>query len=131
MQVVHRIDGRVLWANIHLLFWLSLTPVTTAWLGDAGVREGPAAAYAIVLLGCAVAYWVLVLALLAVHEPGSQLHRAIGSDRKGRLSMLAYVLAFCLAFVVPWLSVGIFVGVALLWFVPDRRVTRTLEIAKP
>jgi uncharacterized membrane protein len=131
MQVVHRIDGRVLWANIHLLFWLSLTPVTTAWLGDAGVREGPAAAYAIVLLGCAVAYWVLVLALLAVHEPGSQLHRAIGSDRKGRLSMLAYVLAFCLAFVVPWLSVGIFVGVALLWFVPDRRVTRTLEAVEP
>jgi uncharacterized membrane protein len=125
-QVVHRIDGRTLWANMHLLFWLSLTPVATAWLGR-GVHEGPAAAYAAVLLGCALAYTLLTLALLALHESESLLHQAIGSDRKGRVSLLAYVVAFCLAFLVPWVSVGAFVAVALLWLVPDRRVTRVLE----
>jgi uncharacterized membrane protein len=85
------------------------------------------AAYAIVLLGCAVAYWILVGALLAVHEPGSPLHRAIGNDFKGKLSVLMYVVSIGIAFLVPWLSVGLFVAVALMWFVPDRRVTRTLQ----
>jgi uncharacterized membrane protein len=127
LQVVHRIDGRALWANIHLLFWLSLTPVATAWLGEAGVRAGPVATYAVVLLGCAVAYTFLTLALLALHESESELHRAIGSDRKGKVSLLAYALAFAVAFLVPWVSVVLFIGVALIWFVPDRRVTRTLE----
>src|SRR5215831_18898663 len=98
MQVVHRIDGRVLWANIHLLFWLSLTPVATAWLGETGVKAGPAAGYALVQLGCAIAYTLLTLALLALHEADSDLVRAIGDDRKGRLSLLAYALAFVLAF---------------------------------
>ena len=96
MQVVHRIDGRTLWANIHLLFWLSLTPVATAWLGEAGVETGPVAAYAIVLLGCAIAYTLLTLALLALHEAESQLAQAIGSDRKGKLSLVAYVVALAL-----------------------------------
>ena len=125
-QVVHRIDGRVLWANILLLFWLSLTPVATAWLGDSGVKPGPAAAYAIVLLGCALAYTVLTLALLALHDSESQLATAIGDDRKGRISLAAYVVAFVFAFIWPWVSVALFVAVALVWFVPDSRVTRTL-----
>ena len=125
-QVVRRVDGRVLGANIHLLLWLSLTPVATAWLGQAGVHEGPAAAYALVQLGAAVAYTLLTLALLAGHESDSELHRAIGDDRKGKLSLGAYALAFACAFFVPWLSVGLFVAVALVWFVPDRRVTRAL-----
>jgi uncharacterized membrane protein len=127
MQVVHRIDGRALWANIHLLFWLSLTPVATAWLGQVGVKAGPVAAYAVVLLGCAMAYTLLTLALLALHESESQLAQAIGDDRKGKLSLLAYAVAFACAFVLPWLSVAVFVAVALGWFVPDRRVARTLE----
>jgi len=127
-QVVHRIDGRTLWANIHLLFWLSLTPVATSWLGR-GVHEGPVAAYAAVQLGCAFAYTLLTLALLALHDDDSHLRRAIGADRKGRISLAAYVVAFALAFVVPWVSVGVFVAVALLWFVPDRRVTRALGTA--
>jgi len=127
LQVVHRIDGRALWANIHLLFWLSLTPIATAWLGETGVKAGPVATYAVVLFGCAIAYTLLTLALLALHESESQLARAIGDDRKGKLSLLAYAIAFGLAFVVPWLSVGLFVAVAVGWFVPDRRVTRTLE----
>ena len=128
-QVVHRIDGRTLWANIHLLFWLSLTPVATAWLGRTGARTGPVATYAAVQLGCAVAYTLLTLSLLALHESESQLHRAIGSDRKGKLSLVAYAAAFGLAFVEPWVSVGLFVLVALIWIVPDRRVTRTLGAA--
>jgi uncharacterized membrane protein len=126
-QVVHRIDGRVLWANIGLLFCLSLTPVATDWLGETGVEAGPAAAYALVLIGCAVAYTLLTLALLALHDHESQLHKAIGDDRKGRLSLLAYVVAFALSFIVPWLSVAIFVAVAVIWFVPDRRISRIFD----
>jgi uncharacterized membrane protein len=126
MQVVHRIDGRTLWANIHLLFWLSLTPIATAWLGEAGVDPGPVAAYAIVLLGCALAYTFLTLSLLATHETGSSLHQAVGNDRKGKLSLVLYVVAFGFSFVVPWISVALFVSVALIWFIPDRRIERVL-----
>jgi uncharacterized membrane protein len=129
LQVVHRIDGRALWANIHLLFWLSLTPVATDWLGETGVKSGPVAAYAAVLLGCAIAYTLFTLALLALHESESQLHRAIGDDRKGRISLLAYVVAFVLAFFQPWISVVLFVTVALMWIVPDRRISRTFQSA--
>ena len=126
MQVVERIDGRTLWANIHLLFWLSLTPIATAWLGQNGVEPGPVAAYAIVLLGCAFAYTLLTLALLASHERGSTLEQAIGSDVKGKVSLGAYVVAFACSFFVPWVSVALFVVVALIWFIPDRRIERVL-----
>ncbi len=126
MQVVQRIDGRTLWANIHLLLWLSLTPIATAWLGQAGVETGPVAGYAIVLLGCAVAYTLLTLALLASHEDDSTLARAIGRDGKGKLSLALYVAAFGCAFVIPWLSVGLFVTVAVVWFIPDRRIERLI-----
>ena len=126
MQVVHRIDGRTLWANIHLLFWLSLTPIATAWLGEAGVKPGPVAAYAIVLLGCAMAYTLLTLSLLALHEPGSKLVQAIGNDAKGRVSLALYVVAFVFSFIVPWVSVALFVTVAIIWVIPDRRVERVI-----
>jgi uncharacterized membrane protein len=126
MQVVHRVDGRTLWANIHLLLWLSLTPIATAWLGEAGAEPGPVAAYAIVLLGCAIAYTLLTLSLLALHGPGSQLAQAIGNDRKGKLSLAAYVIALALSFVVPWVSIALFVAVAIIWFIPDRRVERVI-----
>ena len=126
MQVVHRIDGRTLWANIHLLFWLSLTPIATAWLGEAGVKPGPVAAYAIVLLGCALAYTLLTLSLLALHEPGSKLAQAIGKDGKGRVSLALYVVAFACSFAVPWVAVAIFVSVAIIWVIPDRRVERVI-----
>ncbi len=127
MQVVHSIDGRVLWANIHLLFWLSLTPVATDWLGEAGVKSGPVAAYSIVLLGCALAYTLLTLALISLHDADSPLVQAIGRDRKGKVSLAAYVVALVSSFFVPLVSVGLFVLVALIWFVPDRRVSRTLR----
>jgi uncharacterized membrane protein len=126
MQVVHRIDGRTLWANIHLLLWLSLTPLATAWLGESGVESGPVAAYAIVQLGCAFAYALLTLALLALHETSSQLARAIGNDRKGRLSLTMYVVALVCAFFIPWVSVALFVAIAIIWVIPDRRVERVL-----
>ena len=127
LQVVHRIDGRALWANIHLLFWLSLTPVATDWLGEAGVKAGPAATYAFVLLGCAIAYTIFTLALLALHDSESELHRAIGDDRKGKISLLCYITAFVLAFFEPWISVVLFVTVALMWIVPDRRIARVFQ----
>jgi len=126
MQVVRRIDGRTLWANIHLLLWLSLTPVATAWLGQSGATSGPVAAYALVLLGCALAYTLLTLSLLALHDPSSQLARAIGSDRKGKLSLALYLVALAFAFVVPWVSIGLFVTVAIIWVIPDRRVVRVM-----
>ena len=130
MQIVHRVDGRTLWANIHLLFWLSLTPIATAWLGESGVEPGPVAAYAIVLLGCAMAYTLLTLSLLALHESGSKLVQAIGSDRKGKLSLAIYLVALACSFVVPWISVALFVAVAFMWFIPDRRVERVI-VDKP
>jgi uncharacterized membrane protein len=126
MQIVRTIDGRTLWANMHLLFWLSLMPLGTAWLGEAGVKTGPVAGYAIVLLGCAIAFTLLTLSLLAIHESGSQLEQAIGSDRKGRASLAAYVLALAAAAVLPWVSIALFVAVALIWFLPDRRIERVI-----
>ncbi len=126
MQIVRTIDGRTLWANMHLLFWLSLMPFGTAWLGEAGAETGPVAAYAIVLLGAAIAYSLLTLALLALHDGGSQLALAIGSDRKGKVSLAVYLASLPVAFVLPWLSIALFVTVAVMWFVPDRRVERVL-----
>jgi len=122
MQVVHRIDGRTLWANIHLLLWLSLTPLATAWLGEAGVHSGPVAAYVIVLLGCALAYTLLTLALLALHDHDSQLAQALGRDVKGKISLALYVAALACAFFVPWASAALVVTVAVIWIIPDRRI---------
>ena len=122
MSVVERIDGRVLWANIHLLFWLSLTPLATAWLGEVGAETGPVAAYAIVLLACALAYTLLVRSLLALHHNESRLVTAIGSDRKGKLSIIFYVVAIPTALIAPWVAIGLFVTVAAMWFLPDRRI---------
>ena len=122
MSIVEKIDGRTLWANMHLLFWLSLMPLGTAWLGEAGVETGPAAAYAIILLGCAIAYSLLTLSLLALHESGSQLAQAIDRDRKGKLSLAIYIAALVFSFFLPWVSIALFVSVAIVWFVPDRRV---------
>jgi uncharacterized membrane protein len=127
MQIVHRIDGRTIWANMLLLFCLSLTPIATAWLGDAGVESGPVAAYAIVLLACGIAYTFLTLALLSLHEADSKLAKAIGSDLKGRVSIAAYALGLAFAWVEPWVSVALFIAVEILWFVPDRRVVRALQ----
>jgi uncharacterized membrane protein len=126
MHVVERIDGRVLWANMGLLFALSLTPAATAWLGKFPTDTAPVVVYGLVLLLSAVAYFVLTRALLALHPPDSALAVAIGSDRKGRLSAIAYVVAVVVAFFLPELAIAIYVAVAVVWLVPDRRISRVI-----
>jgi uncharacterized membrane protein len=126
MQIVDRVDGAVLWANMHLLFWLSLVPWATSWMGDNVRRHVPVAVYIAVLLGAAIAYFVLTRVLLRLHGPETRLARALGADWKGKLSALAYVVAVPLALVSTWASLAIVVAVAVVWLVPDRRVARVL-----
>jgi uncharacterized membrane protein len=127
MHVVEQIDSRVLWANMGLLFSLSLTPAATAWLGEHPGYTAPVVVYGLVLLLSAIAYLLLTRALLSLHAPDSRLAVAIGNDRKGRLSAIAYLVALALAFFEPWAAVGIYVAVAVVWLVPDRRITRVIE----
>jgi uncharacterized membrane protein len=126
LHAVHHVDGRVLWANLHLLFWLSLIPFVTAWMGETGFRAEPIFAYGVVLLLAAVAYTILVRALIARHGHDSVLARAIGPDRKGLVSMGAYLLAVAVAMFEPRVSLALYVFVAILWLVPDRRIEKTL-----
>ena len=121
LRAASGIDGRAMWANLHLLFWLSLVPFTTAWLGQNASAKIPTALYAFVLLMCAVAYTLLQLALVAVNGRDTPFAKALESDIKGRASLLLYILAVGLAFVLPQVSDAIFVIVAIVWFVPDRR----------
>ncbi|HEX5473616.1 MAG TPA: TMEM175 family protein [Vicinamibacterales bacterium] len=121
-HVVERVDGRVLWANLHLLFWLSLVPFVTGWMGENHFAAVPTAVYGIVLLLAAIAYSILVRAILAAEGPASKLAAAIGGDVKGNLSIVLYVAAIPLAFVNQWLSDALYVSVALMWLVPDRRI---------
>ena len=124
-QLVERVDGRVLWANLHLLFWLSLFPVTTAWVDESGFSRTPVIVYGVNLLLAAVAYYALQLVIFRV-EGGSGLRQALGRDLKGKLSPLFYLSGIALAFVTPWLAELMFVTVAIIWLVPDRRVERYL-----
>jgi uncharacterized membrane protein len=129
LQAVHRVDGRVLWANLHLLFWLSLVPAVTAWMGETHFAEWPVALYGVVLLAAAVAYFVLSRSLIHLHGEASVLATAVGSDAKGRLSLMLYALAVLLAFVNRWIACGIYVAVAVIWLVPDRRIENRLREA--
>jgi uncharacterized membrane protein len=127
LHAVQRVDGRVLWANTHLLFWLSLIPFVTAWLGEGSAAPVPVAAYGVVLLMSAVAYTLLTRALLVIHAPDSTLALALGQDFKGKVSILAYLAALPMALASRFVSLAIYVAVALLWLVPDRRIERTME----
>jgi uncharacterized membrane protein len=120
------IDGRVMWANLHLLFWLSLIPFVTAWVGQNPAASLPTAVYSVVLFCSGTAFTLLSLALIAANGTGSTIARAVGSNRKGIVSLLCYALAIGFAFVAPWMSDVFVVAVALMWFVPDRRVERAL-----
>ena len=124
-HTVHRVSGGVLWANLHLLFWLSLVPFTTSWVGE-NAAPLPTALYGVVLLLAGVAYWVLQARLVAHAGPGSTLARAIGRDWKGKLSIFLYAVGVGLALVRPWLGDALYVLVALLWLVPDRRLERAV-----
>jgi len=125
-QAVQHVNGKILWANLHLLFWLSLTPVATAWMG-ADFNSWPVAMYGTILLGAACAYFILVRALLAHHGRESTLARAVGRDVKGRISIVLYVVAIILAFWRPVFACSLYVAVVIMWLVPDRRIEKILE----
>jgi uncharacterized membrane protein len=122
-----KISGSVLWANLYLLFWLSLVPFMTGWMGENYFATLPTAAYGVVLLMAAIAYYILQLRIIAAQGKESILQKAIGTDWKGKLSPLLYVSAIGLAFVSPWISMAIYVLVALVWVVPDRRIEHVLK----
>jgi uncharacterized membrane protein len=126
IYATRRINGAVLWANLHLLFWLSLMPFTTAWMGENNFALIPTVAYGIDLLASSIAYFILVRAILAQEPPESRLADALGSDFKGKASTSLYVAAIVLAFVNPHIAQAIYVFVALMWLVPDRRIERRL-----
>ncbi len=126
LQVVEHVNGRVLWANLHLLFWLSLTPFVTWWMGENGFAAVPAALYGVVLLCAAIAYFILARSLLSIHARDSVLATALGADFKGKISMVIYLFAIPLAFVRSWLACALYVLVAVMWLVPDRRIEKTI-----
>jgi uncharacterized membrane protein len=127
LQVTYRVTGLILWANLHLLFWLSLLPFATAWLGENEFAPIPAAAYGIVLLAAAMAYFALQTAIVRNQGTGSVVARAVGRDLKGRLSPAGYALGIGLSFVDQWLAMAVYAGMAVLWLVPDRRIERTVQ----
>jgi TMEM175 potassium channel family protein len=129
-QVVEHVNGTVLWANLHLLFWLSLFPVTTDWVAETDFARTPVVVYGVNLLLAAVAYYVLQLVIFRV-PGGSGLRAALGRDLKGKLSPVLYVTGILSAFVSPWLATLIFTAVAIMWLVPDRRVERYLDAREP
>ncbi|MGH9254203.1 MAG: TMEM175 family protein [Vicinamibacterales bacterium] len=128
MHVTAHVGGGVLWANMHLLFWLSLVPFVTGWMGEHHFAPLPTAVYGVVLLLAAVAYWILVNAIIAHEGPHSKLRAAVGRDVKGRISIAIYAAAIPLAFVNQWISDALYVTVALIWLVPDRRIEKRVRV---
>jgi uncharacterized membrane protein len=126
-QATEQVSGGILWANLHLLFWLSLFPFTTAWMGENHLATIPTAIYGFVLLMAAIAYYVLQRTIIAKEGRESLLAQAVGKDWKGKLSPLFYLSAIPLAFVSPWIAGGLYVFAALLWLIPDPRIERELE----
>jgi TMEM175 potassium channel family protein len=126
LHATQRVNGTTLWANLHLLFWLSLIPFTTAWMGENHLNSWPVAVYGLDLLLAGVAYYILTQALIRLHGHGSTLATSIGSDRKGKLSILIYAAAIPLAFANPWIANAGYVIVAIMWLVPDRRIERKI-----
>jgi uncharacterized membrane protein len=127
LHMTARVTGAILWANLHLLFWLSLTPFTTAWIGETIPAPVPAAVYGVVLFLAGTAYYVLQQTIIASQGAHSPLKAAIGSDVKGKISPIMYAVAIPLAFVSAWASSAIYVAVALMWLVPDRRIENRIE----
>lgn len=127
LHTVHRVNGNILWANLHLLFWLSLTPLTTAWMGEHHHAEFPVAIYGINLLLDAVAYYILQVVIVNSHGNESTLSRALGNDLKGKISLVLYSVSIATAFFIPWVSLAIFIIVALIWLIPDKRIERMFD----
>ncbi|HEX2661704.1 MAG TPA: TMEM175 family protein [Candidatus Acidoferrum sp.] len=126
LQAAKHVAGGILWANLHLLFWLSLTPFVTAWMGENHFASWPVALYGLVLLFAGAAYFILTKTLVAHHGKDSTLARSIGRDRKGKLSLVVYAAAIPLSFSEPWIAWACYVMVAIIWFLPDPRIERTL-----
>jgi uncharacterized membrane protein len=127
LHTVERVNGSVLWANLHLLFWLSLVPFVTEWMGQNHFAQLPTAAYGVVMLLAAIAYVILQRTIIAIQGPDGRLARAIGNDVKGKISAALYAASIPLAFESRWISQAIYVAVALIWLVPDRRIEKTLR----
>lgn len=130
-QLADRINGKILWANLHLLFWLSLIPFVTRWMGENNFAPLPTAVYGVVLILAACAYVILQYTIIAVQGPQSRLATAVGSDVKGKLSLVLYAVAIPGAFVNQWISGGLYVLVALMWLIPDRRIESKLHTSTP
>jgi uncharacterized membrane protein len=130
LHAVQHVSGSTLWANLHLLFWLSLVPFVTAWIGDTHFARFPVILYGVVQIGSAIAYTILVRRLLASHGSDSALARAIGSDFKGRVSLAIYALGIGLSFVHPLLGMLLYALVSVMWLIPDRRIERALNEAR-
>ena len=126
LQATQHVNGAVLWANLHLLFWLSLVPFVTNWMGESHFASWPVALYGAVLLAAAIAYLILARTLISLHGRDSALATAFGRDLKGKISLVIYALAIPLGFVKPWISCALYAGVTAMWLVPDRRIERTL-----
>jgi TMEM175 potassium channel family protein len=129
LHAAQTVTGRILWANLHLLFWLSLIPFATGWMGENHFASAPAALYGVVLLMAAIAYWILQQLIIASQGPDSILKKAVGGDWKGKLSPLLYLAAIPLAFWRQWLSLALYVIAALIWLIPDRRIENVLRSA--
>ena len=127
MHATDRIDGRVLWANLALLFWLSLVPFVIRWMDEAGFTAWPTAAYGFVLMMAAISYTALQWTIVACNGRSSRLAEALGNDIKGKASLAMYALSIPLAFVHPWIAIGLYIAVALMWLVPDRRIEKHLK----
>lgn len=130
LHVSQHVNGRILWANLHLLFWLSLIPFTTAWMGETHFAGWSVALYGVVLMLAAIAYFILVRALLSLHGSESVLASALGSDFKGKISIVIYLVGIALAFVNNWLAWTVFVLVAVMWLVPDKRIEKRVKHAE-
>ena len=127
LHTVRRVDGAILWANANLLFWLSLIPAATAWLGVNFLKPVPTAAYGVILLMPAISYFLLELAILRRHGRTSLLAQALGRDLKGKLSPLIYAAGILVAFVIPWIAIALYVLVAVIWLVPDSRIEKAVR----
>ncbi len=127
LQAIKQVDGRVLWANLHLLFWLSLFPFVTGWAGENHFAAWPVALYGVVMLGAAIAYFIRTRALIALHGRDSVLSLALGRDFKGKISVVLYAAAIPIAFADTLLSAAMYVAVAVLWLVPDRRIEKIIS----
>src|SRR5450631_1299097 len=130
LHLTQHVSGGVLWANLHLLFWLSLTPFVTGWMGENHFAAAPTALYGVVLLMAAIAYWILQRTIIARQGPDSPLAMAVGKDIKGKISPVLYAIAIPSAFLSPWIAGSLYAFVALMWLIPDRRIERKLAATK-